>query len=286
MKICRFAGDRLGLVRDGCVDDISEFLGTLPLHAWTPPIGDAVYGRLDALRSWLETNPVKPGVPLASVQLDAPVPRPGKIIGAPVNYHAHLAEAEADRALHQGRRVHRIDEVGLFLKATSALAGPGHCIALAHPDRRIDHEVEVVVVIGQTGSRVSVASAPSLIGGYCLGLDLTLRGKEDRSMRKSGDGYAILGPWVTTPDEVTSADAIPFALLANGELRQSATTSMLIRSVPELISWASHFYTLHPGDLLFTGTPRGVAALQPGDRLEVQSPVLGTFTVNVQGEKA
>jgi 2-keto-4-pentenoate hydratase/2-oxohepta-3-ene-1,7-dioic acid hydratase in catechol pathway len=286
MKLCRFAGDRLGLVRNGRVDDISEFLDTLPQYTWTSPPGDSVYARLDVLRSWVTANPPKPGVPLGSVQLEAPVPRPGKIIGAPVNYHAHLIEAQSDRALHQGRRVHRIDEVGLFLKATSALAGPGHCIALPHSDRRIDHEVEVVIVVGQTGSRVSVEVAPSLIGGYCLGLDLTLRGKEDRSMRKSGDGYAILGPWVTTPDEVSAPDSIPFSLLVNDQTRQSATTSMLIRTIPELISWASHFYTLHPGDLIFTGTPSGVAALQPGDRLELRSPALGEFFVDVEGHTA
>lgn len=281
MKLCRTSGDRLGLLREGRVHDLSGFLDALPASRWAAPLADPVFGRLEALRAWMTAHPLGPGRPLDEVRLEAPVPRPSKIIGAPVNYHAHLAEAEADRALHQGQRVHRIDEIGLFLKATSSLAGPSDPIRLRHPDRRVDHEVEVVVVIGRRGSRVSIADAPSLVGGYCLGLDLTVRGREDRSMRKSSDGYAVLGPWVTTPDEVPDPADIPFSLHVGDELRQAATTAMLVRSIPELISWASHFYTLHPGDLLYTGTPAGVGQLNPGDRLTLASPVLGSFSVHV-----
>lgn len=281
MKLCRYGGGRLGVVRGGRVHDVSGFLDTLPRHAWGGPLADPVFGQLDALRAWMIDHPSEPGPLVDDVRLEAPVPRPSKIIGAPVNYHAHLAEAEADRALHQGARVHRIDEVGLFLKASSALVGPGHVIALRHPERRLDHEAEVVVVIGRSGAHVSVEDAPELIAGYCLGLDLTLRGKEDRSMRKSGDGFAVVGPWVTTPEEISDPDAIPFSLTVNDEVRQSATSALLIRSVAELLSWASRFYTLHPGDLLFTGTPAGVAPLAYGDRLTVESPALGRLSVRV-----
>ena len=281
MKLCRYDGGRLGVVRGGRVHDVSGFLDTLPRHAWGGPLADPVFGQLDALRAWMIDHPPEPGPLVDDVRLEAPVPRPSKIIGAPVNYHAHLAEAEADRALHQGARVHRIDEVGLFLKASSALVGPQHVIALRHPERRLDHEAEVVVVIGRSGAHVSVEDAPELIAGYCLGLDLTLRGKEDRSMRKSGDGFAVVGPWVTTPEEISDPDAIPFSLTVNDEVRQSATSALLIRSVAELLSWASRFYTLHPGDLLFTGTPAGVAPLAHGDRLTVESPALGRLSVRV-----
>ena len=126
------------------------------------------------------------------------------------------------------------------------------------------------------------ADALDYVAGYTLGLDVSIRGKEDRSMRKSADGYAVLGPYLVTADEAGDPGALDFALHVNGELRQTGHTSALIRSIPELIEMASAFYTLYPGDAIMTGTPEGVAALAGGDRLVVSSPQLGSLEVNVQ----
>ncbi len=106
------------------------------------------------------------------------------------------------------------------------------------------------------------------VAGYCLALDMTVRGSEDRSFRKSCDGYAVLGPWLTTADEVGDPGDIAFSLTVNGAPRQSSTTARLIRGIPELIAWASRFYTLHPGDVL-----------------RIKSDALGTMTATVFGER-
>src|ERR1700727_2582911 len=92
-------------------------------------------------------------------------------------------------------------EAGMFLKANSALVGPSEGIPLRFPDRRNDHEVELVMVIGKTGSDIPQSKALDYVAGYCLGLDMTVRGREDRSFRKLPDGYAELGPWMATPGE-------------------------------------------------------------------------------------
>src|SRR5205814_6686836 len=113
----------------------------------------------------------------------------------------------------------------------------------------------------------------------CIGLDVTLRGPEDRSFRKSIDSYSVLGPWLTTADEIADPQALRLRLRNNGELRQDASTADMVYDVADLIAFASRFYTLHPGDALFTGTPPGVAALQPGDRLEAEAEGAARMTV-------
>lgn len=280
MKLCRFDVDRLGVVDGDEIVDVSGALDALPASRWVREPGDAVVARLDALRAAIDGMiDGAPRRPRAGVRLAAPVATPSKIIGAPVNYHAHLDEARADGALHQGRTVHPIDEIGCFLKATSALAGHDDIVALPRDGTRVDPEAEVAVIIGAPARHVRAADAHRHVAGYALALDISVRGKQDRSMRKSCDGFAVLGPWLVTPDDVPAPDTIPFALSVNGERRQAADTSMLIRSVGELIEMCSAFYTLWPGDVIMTGTPAGVAPVVPGDVATVASPVLGSLSV-------
>jgi 2-keto-4-pentenoate hydratase/2-oxohepta-3-ene-1,7-dioic acid hydratase in catechol pathway len=177
--------------------------------------------------------------------------------------------------------VSEIHKAGMFLKATSAVVGPGEGITLVHTDRRNDHEVELAVVIGRTAKNVSAAQAPACIAGYCIGLDMTIRGPEERSFRKSPDSYCVLGPWLATPDEVPDSGALRVRIAVNGEVRQDASTSELIVGVAELVAWASSFYTLHPGDVLLTGTPQGVGPVKPGDRLLAQIERIGAMRVEV-----
>src|SRR5207302_2075817 len=103
------------------------------------------------------------------------------------------------------------------------------------------------------------------VAGYCIGFDITVRGPEERSLRKSIDGYTVLGPWLVTADEVKDPAALDLELKVNGETRQRANTRDLIIPIPELIAFASSFYTLMPGDVLLTGTPEGVGPIGPGD---------------------
>jgi 2-keto-4-pentenoate hydratase/2-oxohepta-3-ene-1,7-dioic acid hydratase in catechol pathway len=180
----------------------------------------------------------------------------------------------------------KILEAGMFLKANSALVGPSEGIPLRFPDRRNDHEVELVMVIGKTGSDISQADALGYVAGYCLGLDMTVRGREDRSFRKSVDGYAVLGPWMVTADEIPDPDAVPISLTVNGEVRQNSNTSQLIYNCRRLIEFASAFYTLYPGDLVYTGTPDGVSPVKPGDVIVCRSaPALGELKIAVRAHE-
>jgi 2-keto-4-pentenoate hydratase/2-oxohepta-3-ene-1,7-dioic acid hydratase in catechol pathway len=142
--------------------------------------------------------------------------------------------------------------------------------------------VELVAVIGRTADRVSESSALDHVAGYAIGLDITTRGPEDRSYRKSPDSYALVGPWLTTADEVGDASALDLSLSVNGQLRQQANTRDLIVGVPELIAWASRCYTLLPGDLIFTGTPAGVGPIVPGDIIDASIERVGSMRVAVR----
>src|SRR5208282_6068659 len=151
---------------------------------------------------------------------------------------------------------------------------------------RNDHEVELVMVIGKAGSEIPQAKALDYVAGYCLGLDMTVRGREDRSFRKSVDGYAVLGPWMVTTDELPDPDSVPISIEVNGEVRQNSNTNQLIYNCRRLIEFASEFYTLYPGDLLYTGTPEGVSPVKPGDVIVCRSsPVLGELKITVRAHE-
>jgi 2-keto-4-pentenoate hydratase/2-oxohepta-3-ene-1,7-dioic acid hydratase in catechol pathway len=161
------------------------------------------------------------------------------------------------------------------------VVGPGEGVKLIHTDRRNDHEVELALVIGRTAKNVSTAAALDHIAGYCIGLDMTIRGPEERSLRKSPDSYCVLGPWLATPDEVGDPASLQVSITVNGESRQDASTSDLILSVAELIAWGSSFYTLHPGDVILTGTPQGVGPVRPGDTMRARIERIGSMQVKV-----
>ena len=116
---------------------------------------------------------------------------------------------------------------------------------------------------------------------------MTVRGPEDRSFRKSVDGYAVLGPWMVTADEVPDPDNVPISLTVNGGTKQNSNTSQLIYSCRRLIEFASAFYTLYPGDLVYTGTPDGVGPVKPGDVIVCRSaPALGELKIAVRAHEA
>ena len=283
MRICRFDDDRLGLVRDGEVLDVSEALDALPAARYPLPRHDPLIVNLAAVRARIETlAPRARKRPLGEVKLLSPVANPGKIVAAPVNYARHLQEARADPEIHHQNQVAEIQRVGLFLKATSALVGPGEGVALRKLDRRNDHEVELAVVIGSKADRVPRERAMACIAGYAIGLDMTIRGPEERSLRKSVDSYAVLGPWLVTADELPDPAKLAISLAVGGETRQRANTRNLILGIPELIEFASAFYTLEPGDVLLTGTPEGVGPVRPGDVMLAAIEGIGEMRVTVR----
>ncbi len=282
MRLCRFGNGRLGIVEGQLVHDVTEALDTLTSFRHPFPRHDVLIEQLDALRPRIcDLAATAPPLPLESVVLMSPVANPGKLIGAPANYQRHYDEVVADAELHHQQRVAFIHTAGLFLKATSSLIGPGEPITLRKLDRRNDHEVELACVIGARASDVSRDDALAYVAGYCIGLDITIRGPEERSLRKSADGYSVLGPWLVTPEELPDPGALELTLSVNGMRRQQSNTRELILGVAELIEYASSFYTLFPGDVIFTGTPEGVGPIRPGDVIEAAIDGIGSMTVQV-----
>jgi 2,4-diketo-3-deoxy-L-fuconate hydrolase len=286
MRLCRFDKNRIGLVRDGGLHDVTAIVDTLlPPLRHPMPIGDHLIANLDALRPGMERlADSTPPRPLDEVKLLSPVANPSKIIGTPVNYRAHAEETRRDPgiAVYNAGRQRSIEEQGLFLKASSSLVGSSEGVAIRFPDRRTDHEAELGVVIGRRTGPIAEADALRVVAGYAIALDMSVRGAEDRSFRKSPDSYAVLGPWLVTADEVGDPGALDFSLRVNGELRQAANTREMIIGVASQIAWASSMYTLYPGDIIMTGTCQGVAPVKPGDIMTLAFERIGEMTVAVR----
>ena len=218
-----------------------------------------------------------PSSPADEARLAAPIARPGKVVGAPVNYVDHKVE------MHEQRT---IADYGVFLKASTSVIGPGEDIRLPYLDVRTDQEGELGVVIGRAATRVPAERALEHVFGYVPLLDITVRSGEDRSTRKSFDTFTPIGPWVTTADEVGDPGELRLRCWVGDELRQDVSTRELIFDVAQLIAYASHVMTLHPGDVIASGTPAGVGPIAPGQRVAVEIERLGRLEVGVTDDGA
>ncbi len=208
---------------------------------------------------------------LDSVRLLAPV-LPGKIICVGRNYAAHAREHDAE-----------VPEVPLlFLKAPSAVIGPGDKIVLPPQSQQVEHEAELAVVIGRRGRWISPEEALEHVMGYTIGNDVTARDLQFRDNQwtraKGFDTFCPLGPWIQTDFDPT--DTL-ITCHVNGEMRQMASTRDMVFSVRQLIAFASSIMTLEPGDIIMTGTPSGVSPLQPGDTVKVSIEGLGELENSV-----
>ena len=289
MILCRFNDNRLGLAQGDTVRDVTDALEILPACRYPLPNYDLLYANLDKVTERVRSlAPSAKQLQLSGLKLLSPVANPTKIIAAPVNYQKHIEEVKSDEQLHQHNPAHTISiqKAGLFLKASSSLAGPGEGIALRHLDRRNDHEVELALVIGRTANNVKASEALGYVAGYSIGLDITIRGTEDRSFRKSPDSYTILGPWLVTADEIPEPNNLDLRIVVNGEERQNSNTKHMILGAKELIELASSFYTLYPGDIISTGTPEGVSPIVPGDTIVATIEKIGSMEVKVRAADA
>jgi 2-keto-4-pentenoate hydratase/2-oxohepta-3-ene-1,7-dioic acid hydratase in catechol pathway len=288
MKICRFAKGRVGIVEGDQVKDVTSALEALPPLRWPAPFGDHFIAHLDMMIPKLrEAAKTAPALPLSQVSLDTPVANPARVIAAPLNYPLHVQEA-ANPAINHG--VHMpahdgfktpIDKYGLFLKSQTGVIGAGQKVVLHWDGRRNDHEVELTMVIGRGGKNISREDALNHVAGYCIGLDMTVRGTEDRSFRKAADTYSVLGPWLVTADEIPDPDALDFGMEVNGEVRQRSNTASLICDCRDLIVRASRVYALHPGDVIMTGTPDGVGEVKSGDVMHAWIEKIGDMNVSI-----
>lgn len=282
MRLCRFDENRIGIVSGNEIADVSAALDVLPSRRWPIPHGDLLIANLDKVRSRAETLvSTAPRRKLDAVKLESPVANPSKIIAAPVNYMKHVEEARADAGINFGTDIKTIDHYGLFLKSNTSLIGPGDAVRLPALERRMDHEIELAIIIGKEGYRIPEARALDYVAGYAVSLDMVIRGTEDRSWRKSYDTFSVLGPWLTTPDEVKDPNNLDFWIKVNGETRQASNTKYLTFGLAKLISYASQAYRLYSGDIIMTGTPEGVGPVVPGDIMECWIDQVGEMQVAV-----
>ena len=282
MKLCLFNENRIGVAVGEEVVDVTEAFAAIPKPTWPYPRSDWVIQHFEDVRSTVEKmSETGVRVPLPGVKLRAPVANPGKIIGAPINYKDHIAEANADTQINHGKTFTELDKFGLFLKANSSLIGCSEEIEIPFADRRTDHEVELAVVIGRKAKRVSRQEALDYVFGYAVGLDMTVHGPEFPAFRKSADTFSVLGPWIVTKDEIADPNLLDLSVRVNDEVKQSSNTKYLIFDVQRLIEYASAMYTLYPGDVIMTGTPAGVGPVAPGDVLEASIAGIGSMSVRV-----
>lgn len=206
-------------------------------------------------------------LPLEDVRLLPPT-LPSKVICVARNYAAHAAEHDAE-----------VPEVPvMFFKPPSAVIGPGDEIVLPPQASRVEEEAELVVVIGKKGRWIPAEVAQEHILGYTIGNDVTERAFQRQDLlwtrAKGFDTFAPLGPWIET--DFNPADAM-ISCHVNGELRQMASTQDMVFTVEQLITFASSFMTLYPGDVILTGTPEGVSPLNEGDLVEMTIEGIGTL---------
>jgi len=205
--------------------------------------------------------------PLESVRLLAPI-LPTKIICVGRNYAAHAHEHGAEVP----------DAPLIFLKPPSSLIGPGAPIVLPPQSQQVEHEAELVVVIGKRGRWIPIENALDYVLGYTCGNDVTGRDLQNRdgqwTRAKGFDTFCSIGPWIET--DFDPADSL-VTCHVNGEMRQMASTRDMVFNVRQLIAFISSVMTLEPGDLLMTGTPAGVGPLLAGDSVEVTIEGLGAL---------
>lgn len=221
---------------------------------------------------------------LDEVRLEAPVRRPGKVLGIGLNYSDHVAEAKKLDFESSGHQI-------WFAKVVTAINGPYDPIELPLASRELDYEAELVAVIGKRCRSVPESEAESVVFGYCAGNDVSIRDWQRRSgntIGKSFDTSAPIGPYLVTRDEIDLRNC-GIRTYVNGELRQQSNTSHMIADVSAQIAYVSQAMTLEPGDLIFTGTPAGVgAAMNPpkflveGDIVSVEIDSIGSLKNRVE----
>ena len=273
MRIANVNGRLAVAVGDGWVDVEQASGGVFSADP------QAIYDRWTDFTVWAATIPAD----AAKVEgtLELPVPAPRQMIAIGLNYREHAIESNLDIPEHPV----------VFAKFQSSLTGPDATVTL--PSDGVDWEVELVIVIGKEARGVSVADGWDHVAGLTIGQDLSWRAVQLRgpapqfSIGKSYPGFSPLGPVIVTPDEFANKDDLAISCSLNGEVLQDGRTSDLIFPVAELVSRLSQSLTLYPGDLIYTGTPKGVGAGRTPKRFLVEGSLVssiegvGDLTINL-----
>ncbi len=275
MKLVYFNDYRLGVLKGDAVVDVSAAVADIP-HTGPGDLMSGLIARFDSYKGKLQAAAdAAAGVPLASVSLRAPLPKPGNIVCMAVNYmeNGTLKEAAPINAFH---------------KAPTAIIGPGDAMVLPDvPASIFEGEAEMALVIGKRAKNVAAADAFKHIFGYINFIDGSARGLAPQSFfhMKSRDTFAPIGPWLVTADEIADPQKLGVKLWVNGTLKQDFNTDDMAHKIARCIEWVSHCHTLEPGDILATGTNhRGLSSFQDGDTVELETEGLGRLSFKVRDD--
>jgi 2,4-diketo-3-deoxy-L-fuconate hydrolase len=275
MRVGNLSG-RLVIQTETGVIDVERASGGL-----FSPDPAAAYERWDELVAWaaegVGTGDVGEGEgdDYRPVDLGPASPHPRQVFALALNYRDHADENRLDPP----------EQPSVFTKFPSAVTGPYGDIAL--PDGKVDWEVELVAVIGRQARRVPEAAAWTHVAGLTVGQDVSERRTQfagptpQFSLAKSFPGFAAMGPWLVTPDELDDPDDLELGCFVNGEQVQKSRTSQLIFSVPALVAYLSAVLPLLPGDVIYTGTPAGVGSLRRPPRFLAPGDELASYVTGV-----
>ena len=275
MKIAFFDDWKLGLVKGDGIVDVSAVVSAIP-HLGPHDLINGMIANFPAYRAKLEAAAAsgKP-IPLASVKLRAPLPKPATIDCMAVNY---MEDGTRDAPA----------PINAFHKSPSAIIGPGETMVLPDvPAAVFEGEAEMAVVIGKRAANVKAADAMDYIFGYVNFIDGSARGLPPPNnvffQMKSRDTFAPIGPWIVTADEIKAPQNLQIKLWNNGILRQNFNTSDMAHDIAKCIEWVTSIHTLEPGDILATGTNhRGLHAFHDGDVIELEPEGLGRLKFHVR----
>ncbi|MSO80061.1 MAG: FAA hydrolase family protein [Alphaproteobacteria bacterium] len=277
MKILYFDDFRLGILRGDQVVDVSAEVQDIP-HTGPGDLMNGLIARFDAYRAKLDKAAAAgKGVPLASVRIRPPLPRPGNIDCMAVNYmeYGTLPEPAPINAFH---------------KATNSVIGNGDTMVLPDiPAVIFEGEAELGLVMGKRASNVGEGNAMSHVFGYVNFIDGSARGLPPPGnvffQMKSRDTFAPIGPFLVTADEVPNPQKLDVKLWVNGVLKQDFNTDDMAHKLPRCVAWLSSIHTLEPGDLVATGTNHGgLNAFQDGDKVELEVQGLGRLAIKVRDD--
>jgi 2-keto-4-pentenoate hydratase/2-oxohepta-3-ene-1,7-dioic acid hydratase in catechol pathway len=214
---------------------------------------------------------------------NAPVEFPPKFICLGRNYELHAREFGSPAP--EGEPI-------IFAKSSTSVVGHLETIYIPDDVGRIDHEVELAVVIGKRGKKIKRENAWNYVAGYTIVIDVTARELQRKDMdlkypwfrSKSFDYFAPMGPWIVTADEIQTPVELDLKLWVNDELRQNSNTRNMIFDIPAIIESVSKYMTLYPGDVISTGTPEGVGPIKPGDRITAWIQNIGELVNYVELE--
>jgi 2-keto-4-pentenoate hydratase/2-oxohepta-3-ene-1,7-dioic acid hydratase in catechol pathway len=273
MKLMYFNDFRLGVVRGDEVIDVTAAAAAVP-HSGPHDLIVGVIEQFATLRSKLEDAAKGKGVPIASVQVRPPLPRPRNIVCMAVNY------------MEDGTRTEPAP-INAFTKSPNAIIGHGDTMVLPDaPASVFEGEAEVALVIGKRAKNVKAADAMSHIFGYVNFIDGSARGLPPANnvffQAKSRDTFAPIGPYIVTADEIADPQKLQVKLWNNGKLMQNFNTDDMAHKIPRCIEWVSSIHTLDPGDILATGTNhRGLDPFLDGDQIELEAEGLGRLKIKV-----